>query len=119
MSLETEIGRLADVLERIEAKMDGTNQVPPSPEPALVKKKTAKKGVKVEETAVAEAMTAEKFLQFCNTTLMAITDVAVRAKKIGEIKAMLQKNYNAASIKAVPAESIAECKVKFDTIIGA
>jgi len=128
MSLEQEIGRLADVLEKIEAKMgaplvtvtkdelERENARTGTPAP-VAKKATGKKAV-TEPVVEEKGMTPEEFLKYCNTSLLAIAAVALRATKIGKIKNMLKKDYNAASIKAVPEESIAECKTKFDTIVG-
>jgi len=113
MSLEQEIGRLADVLEKIESKMDV--------ESAPKKKKGAKADVvvePVEETPIEDGITPEDFLKETNKKLLAITNPAVRTEKITLIKAMLKKKYKIESIKAVPVESMAECASEIDTIIG-
>ena len=120
MGLEQEIGRLADVLEKIEAKMPGGETIVnvDIETPAKSAKKKGKAKTADNVVAESEAITSEEFLKYCNTTLLAIKDVAIRTSKIGKLKEMLKKDYNVVSIKAVPAESAAECKEKFDTIVG-
>ena len=130
MSLETEIGRLADVLEKIEAKMPGDDRIVNVDlgEPEKAGKKKKKKATEaVTETVTAggeertpeEETTPEEFLKYANGELLAMKDVAKRTAVIAKVKNMLKKEYNVTSIKAVPAESIAECKTKFDLLIGA
>ena len=130
MSLEQEIGRLADVLEKIEVKMGaqivnvdmatGTDTTV-APKKAAKKKKAAPKAAEAAQTVEVgeEDMTPEELLKHCSTNLLGITDVDKRAATIAKVKAMLKKDYGVTSIKAVPAESIAECKTAFDLLIGA
>jgi len=111
MSLEQQIGRLADVLEKIESKLDGGPK----------KKKGKKEEVVIKAAEVSipieESITPEEFLKTCNRKLLDIADTAVRTKKIAAIQAMLKKKYKIESIKAVPAESMTECANEIDAII--
>ena len=137
MSMETELGRIADALERIEQKMF-TGGTPVAPEEqAIAKPVTKRKSTKavpvVEEESVLVAevdfgsaeeeetvpsMTPDEFLKYCNGLILGTKDVAKRSKMVAEIKNTLKKDYGVESIKALPADKIGECQVKFDKIMG-
>jgi hypothetical protein len=147
MSMETELGRIADALERIEAKMFAPQVVTVAPEEQATAKPVAKRknspsvkttaNIKPESELVAEidfggksveqentmpldepSMTPDEFLKYCNGLILGTKDVTKRSKMVAEIKNTLKKDYGVESIKALPADKIGECQVKFDKIMG-
>lgn len=132
MNIEQELGRIADVLERIEAKLGAPLKME-EPKKTVVKRKSTK-AVKTavepeadfgggdavapsEQVVVAPSMTPDEFLKECNGKILAVTDTAKRTKLVKKLKAMFQADYGVASVKAIPADKVDECRAKFNKIM--
>ena len=136
MSMEKELGRIADALERIEGKMFATAERVDAPKAPAKKKVTPKKetgasgadfgegkqagGPEGDQNSVAEpVMTPEELLKYANGQILAVADLKKRSKIVQKLKAMFQKNYGVTSVKAIPADKVDECKAAFALIMEA
>lgn len=128
MSMENELKRIADCLERIEKNMGVSLQVekeePPVPG-VSTKKSKKKKGAEeepVELTMVAgedpeKTLTPAGLMSYCNTELTKIKDVPKRTAIIKKVVAMFKEDFGVSSVKETPADKVAEAKAAFDAIV--
>jgi len=137
MSMEKELGRIADALERIETKIGAPLKMENVP---AAKAPTKRKSTRVKDVAAdasgadfgggapiatpasapAEpAMTPEELLAYANGEILGVKDTAKRAKIVQKLKAMFVADYGVTSVKAIPADKIDECKDKFAEIMKA
>ena len=116
MSMEKELARIADALERIEKVIGGAPQETQEP----VKKKTVKKGAKKEEKteAAGEEMCVADLMKYCNGKLADIKSPEERKEKVGAIVAALVEAFGVKNVKSIPEDKTLEAKAIFDEILG-
>jgi hypothetical protein len=120
-SLEDNIERIADALERLSNVAEGVRASAPAPAdegpvapPAAPK--AAKKAAK--PTAAAPEMDAQGLLAYSNKKVLAITDPEVRKSTVQAIVARLKAECGVSNIKTLPPEQISIAKTIVDEVFN-
>jgi hypothetical protein len=136
MSMETELARIADALERIEKKMfapvvtEETKAEPKRKSTKAVKETVAPapepqddgwfEEPKAEQPAVEEVqITVDDLLKYCNGKLALLKTAEERKAKVQQIIAYFTKAFGVNNVKSVPTNKTNEAKQAFDKIMGA
>jgi len=131
MSIEKNIERIADALERIEAKL-GAPLVVEAPKPAPKRKSTkaveeapasppsapAEPSAPAAEPEADGPKTGAELMKYCNKKLALIESAEDRSAVIKQVAEMFREKFDVKAIKELPAEHVAEAKVAFDEIVG-
>jgi hypothetical protein len=127
MSMENELKRIADALERIETKIGAPLKFE-EPKGEQPKKRKGTKAIpevqKEEAPVVAEmvtedenAMTPQGLMVYCNGELSKIP-AADRTPIIKQVVSMFKDEFGVTSVKETPAGRVQDAKDAFDAIIN-
>jgi hypothetical protein len=125
-SLEDNIERIADALERFTAPTNATVTqttnpgaamlVEDAPEAPVLTPKAAKKAAKA---IAAPEMDAQGLLAYSNKKVLAINDPEVRKSTVQSIVARLKTECGSTNIKSLPQEKVADAKAIIDEVFKA
>ena len=122
--MENELKRIADALERIEARLSGASVAPEdqavvtetvAETPAL---KVKKAKAKVEVEPVVEGIkTGAELMAYCNSKLVGVAEPARRAATIKSVVAMFKNDFGVSAIKEIDPAKIPAAKLAFDQLV--
>lgn len=129
MSMENELKRIADALERIAdakaATQTTTGTVAVDEGKPVAKRKSTKavpevQGVAPEEQVVVAPgpQTGADLMAYCNAKLIAIKDPGLRTATIKKCVTMFKDKYGVTAIRELEDDKIAAAKTDFDALVG-
>lgn len=117
MSMENELKRIADALEKMAEAKTGGEVTYQDAEP-VVKPKTKVKAKEKTAEPVAESMTPASLMAYCNGKLTKIVDKTQRGEIVQKVVAMFKEEFGVSSVKEVPQERVDDALAAFDAILG-
>lgn len=129
MSMENELKRIADALEKIaEAKGAPSTQTVSLADCKVDEGKPVAKRKRTtaipdatgapEVKATLDIMTPAGLMAYCNGELTKIADKVVRGQVVQKVVAMFKEEFGVASVKEVSPDRVDDAKAAFDAILA-
>jgi DNA (cytosine-5)-methyltransferase 1 len=122
MSMENELKRIADALERMAEAKDiepvYSETVTEAAEPAPKPKAKPAKGKAPEVKATLDILTPAGLMAYCNGELTKIVDKVKRGEVVQKVVAMFKEEFGVASVKEVAPDRVEDAKEAFDAILA-